>query len=565
MLPLVMLGCREEPVPPERSVQWLEPSEQAVRVSMALRGLRPNPEELQQVVDGGQAALAVLVDRWVASPEFAATIRDMHAEQLLIRTDVEEQLPLYGPLETFDTTAVHQGLTDVPLKLIEDVVVSGRPYSEIVTAQHFRTNVVYAAVHGLPFEPGGPEWQEVQWADGRPLAGLLSDSELWRRHRSAGSNFHRGRANFVSSTLLCENFATRDVPVEGGIDLSDEFAVAEAVTQQGTCIACHQALDPMAAYFWGFRHQLNAQAVRNSYGADCQFPVDTPSAPPGHGVAADLCYPLRFYQPELENDWMGWQLRPPGYFGLPGSDLADLGAYIASDARFAECTTRRFWSWFAQVPTAEVDAALVSELTSVLTGSGQDTRALIKAIVLHERFLSRDDGVLTTRPEQLSRAIEDLTGFRWTVLPDERCGTECWGTVELTNTDRYGFRAMAGGVDGLSITLPTHSPTPVRRLVLDRLASEAAHYVTSRDLAAPPAERRLLALVERDTTDEAVLRAQIVSLLARVEGEIVRPRDPEVDDVLALWTDALALTGDGEQAWRVVLAALLQDSRMEFH
>jgi hypothetical protein len=216
----------------------------------------------------------------------------------------------------------------VPLTLVEDVVVSGRPYSEIVTAQRFRTNAVYAAVHGLPFDsaPDAPQWQEVQWTDGRPLAGLLSDSELWRRHRSAGSNFHRGRANFVSSALLCEDFATRDVPVEGGIDLSDEFAVAEAVTQQGTCIACHQALDPLAAYFWGFRHQLNAQAVRNSYEADCQFPTDIPTPPPGHGVATDLCYPLRFYQPELENDWQEWQLRPPGYFGLPGADLVDLGA-----------------------------------------------------------------------------------------------------------------------------------------------------------------------------------------------------------------------------------------------
>jgi hypothetical protein len=563
MLPLVMLSCQREPLSPPPD-PWLAPHEQAVRVSMALRGLRPSLSELERATSGGDAALAELVDEWLESPEFATTIRDMHAEQLLIRTDVEEQLPLYGPLEGLDTTTLHQGLTEVPLAIVEDVVMSGRPYSEIVTTQRFRTNAVYSAVHGLPFDDNGPEWQEVEWTDGRPLAGLLSDSELWRRHRSAGSNFHRGRANFVSSIFLCEDFATRDVPVEGGIDLSDEFAVAEAVTQRGTCIACHQALDPLAAYFWGFRHQLNAQAVRNTYESGCEYPVDNPTPPPGHGVASDLCYPLRFYQPELENDWEAWRLRPPGYFGLPGDDLVDLGAYIASDARFASCSARRFWSYFAQERTTDVDPALVSELTSVLEAEGQDARALVKAIVLHPRFRSREGGVLTTRPEQLSRTIEELTGFRWVVEPHKECDTECWGSVELTNTDRYGFRAIAGGVDGMSITVPTHSPTPTRRLVLSRLASEAAHYVTSRDLASPPSERRLLSLVERDTTEETAVRAQIAFLVARISGELVPADDPEVDDVLALWTDARALTGDGEGAWRVVIAALLQDSRMEF-
>ncbi|MEQ1504694.1 MAG: DUF1585 domain-containing protein [Myxococcota bacterium] len=564
-LSLALAACTDALRRPGPASDRLTPVEQAVRVSTAIRGIRPTPDELRWV-DADPNALGALVDAWLRSPGFGETIRDLHAEQLRIRTDVDEQLPLDGPLAGFDTATVHRGLAEAPLKLIEDVVTSGRPYTEIVTTDTLQVSAVYAIVHGLPFDPDGPDWQTAQWDDGRPRAGILSDSELWRRHRSAGSNFHRGRANLVASTLLCEDFATRDVPVEGGIDLSDELAVAEAVSTQTTCVACHQALDPLAAFFWGFRHQLNAQAVRNSYEAGCAYPIDDPDPLPGHGIPTDLCYPLRTYQPELEDDWAVWGLRPPGYYGLPGRDLVDLGRYLAEDDRFATCTAKRFWSWFAEVPVSDVDDAWAATLRDALVDADWDARGLVKAIVTSDRFLSRDGvGPLTTRPEQLARTIEDLTGFRWTVDPDRgACTTECWRDVDLTVSDRYGFRAMAGGIDGVSVTRPTRSPTPVRRLVLERLAGEAASAVVETDFALPAADRRLLGGVELDTDDDPTLRAALVELHARIGGELVTPNGPVVDRTLRLLRDADALTGDRRRSWKIVLTAMLQDSHLEF-
>ena len=549
----------------------LAPEAQARRASMAIRGLPPSAAAVQEIADDPDA-LETWVDRWLSEPAFGDTIRDMHAEQLFIRADVDDQLPAYGPLEGWTTAEIHSGTVEAPLKLIERVVMEGRPYTEIVTADWLEVSEPYAIVHGLPWNPEGAEWQTTQWRDGRPLAGILSDSELWRRHRSAGSNFHRGRANLVSSVLLCEDFATRDVPVEGGIDLSDELAVAAEVRDRGTCVGCHQAMDPLAGYFWGFRHQLKARAVRTAYEMACQWPTDDPSDLPGdHGSQDDFCYPLRFYQPELENDWIDWDLRPPSYFGQPAYDLREVGQLIAADARFATCTTRRFWSYFAQTPVHDVDEQLVAELTDLLV-DGWDARALVRAIVLHPQFLALQSesrpvaGVQHTRPEQWARTIEDLTGFRWLGRPDPNCVSDCWGTVELTTSDRFGFRSIAGGIDGITVLSPTHAPTPGRQLTLERLASEAAASAVRAEVQLPANQRRLLRDITFSPTDEeTALRAQFVSLYLDISSELVEADGPEVDLALSLYRFGMEETGDPRRAWTLVLSALLQDDRMEFY
>ncbi len=551
----------------------LEPEGQALRTSMAIRGLRPEPAALREV-RADPAQLEAWVDRWLDSPAFGETIRDMHAEQLLIRTDVDDQLPAYGPLADFTTIEIHEGTVEAPLKLIEKVVLEGRPYTEIVTADWLLVSQPYALVHGLGWEPGGPAWQEARWRDARPKAGILSDSELWRRHRSAGSNFHRGRANLVASVLLCEDFATRDVPVEGGIDLSDELLVAAEVRERGTCVGCHQALDPLAGYFWGFRHQLKARAVRTAYELGCQWPTDDPAdLPGGHGSQDDFCYPLRFYQAELENDWRDWDLRAPAYFGEPAADLGEVGQRIATDHRFATCTARRFWSYFAQTPVEDVPPELVTELTDTLLAEGWDARALVRSIVLHPRFLATEGppgvtlaGVQHARPEQLARSLAALTGYRWLGRPEPTCTLDCWGTVDMMRTDRFGFRSLAGGIDGLTVLHPTHSATPGRRLTLERFAAEAAAALVRADSAVPPGQRRLLGEVTfaRDEP-EAALRAQIVELYLRVSAEVVEPDSAAVTLALGVYEAGLAETGDPRRAWTLLLSALLQDDRMELY
>ena len=544
-----------------------------MRASMAIRGIRPTPDELRTVHDD-PAALPGLVDAWLHDPRFGETIKDMHAEQLLLRTDVLDQLPALGPLLGTSVRDIHRATSESPLLLVERIVDEGRPYTEIVTADWMLTNGVLGTVYGLPHDPAGPEWQQATWSDGRPMAGLLSDSELYRRFESAGSNFHRLRANFIAETFLCAGFADRSIPIDGGIDLTDEELVAHAVSTNPSCVGCHQALDPLAAFFWGFKVQVKQFGVAKAYLQDCRD-VQLDTSP---YLASQYCYPLEHWTASDESGWAQMGLRAPGFFGTPATDLSDLGQLVADDPRFAECSARRFQGYFAQTDKLDVPFEVAAELQSTLEQSGFDARALVRHIVLSDRFrrVTGPDsvGLLTVRPEQYARMIEDWTGWAWRGVGDpDDCATDrplvgsiCWGEVDLLRSDRFGFRTLAGGVDGYYNTAPKHDPTPMKELVLSRVAFEAAGFVVPRDLAEPdPTARRLLRQVEAGTTDEAAVRDQLVDLHTRVLGTLPAADDPAIDAYWALWSDTLSVHGDPVVAWQLTLGALLQDPAVVFY
>lgn len=562
-------------VPPAVPVP-LPAVDQLARISMALRGLKPTPEELLAVVDDPNA-IDAFVEEWLDSEDFGKTMRDMHAEQFQLRTDTIEALPSHGPLTGMKSWDIYSSTTEAPLKLVEHVVMSDLPYTEIVTLDYMFKDRIVADIYGLPFDDDGETWQTGQWVDGRPHAGILTSSEMWRRYRSAGANYHRKRANFVADVLLCEAFASRDIVLPGGLDLSDEEVVLDAVNHNPACVGCHQSMDPLAAFFWGFRDQIKARGVRNAYDANCTLGIYDDDPLPEGGIQEDTCYPLRMYQPDKESMWSDIGLRPPGYFGEPGERLDDLGQLIATDRRFATCTTRRFWSWFAQEDVAVTDPALTNELTEILEASAFDAKALTKAIVTHPRFLTshldgdgeapfEPVGTLLVRPEQFQTTLLQLTGFQWWAEPFEpACEPECWRVVDLNNSDRFGFRAMAGGIDGMQVTRPSYQAIPTTPLVYHRTASEAAGYVVEQDFALPMTQRRLLALVEPSDTDEAIIRDQLAELHLVISSELVATDGPEVDLSWALWSGALALHGDTQRAWALTLTALLQDARVVFY
>src|SRR5262245_21845617 len=80
---------------PVNGVVPLDPVGRLLRASMAVRGVRPSVEEIE-LIRQDPDALGGLVDQWMESPEFAATIRDMWAEILLLRNDTFNPLPVLG-------------------------------------------------------------------------------------------------------------------------------------------------------------------------------------------------------------------------------------------------------------------------------------------------------------------------------------------------------------------------------------------------------------------------------------------------------------------------------------
>jgi len=541
---LVTFGCDGQPHPSGSSSQPAEA--RLVRASMALRGIRPSVAEMDRVHEHPKQ-LSAVVDGWMESAQFDLTMGHLHAELFRTRVEINSVLPALGPLTGVPAGEIQGAINEAPLQIVREVIREDRPYSDIVTSDFTMVNTVLAAIHGLPFDPSGPEWAKAAWGDGRPHAGILSSTDLMQRHMSSDTNMNRARGNFVARTLLCEDFAVGDLAVSS-IDLTNLEAVGDLIEIEPACTSCHADLDPLAAEFWGFKRYIIRDEVLDAYAAGCPDP--------------DFCYPLKFYEVDNEAGWAEYGLRAPAYFDHEAQDLGALGAAVAADPRFAICAVRNFMSWFTQTPRQEVADSDLAPVLDRFLDSDLSARVLARTVVESSVF---EDKVFSIRPEQYASMVEDLTGFRWLVDPDlvtcQQRPSGCWGVTDVMAEDFNGFRTLFGGIDGYDVIEPVHTATPVKIAVAGQFASEAAGFVVLSDFERDPDDRKLLTLVEPDTTDEAAIRAQIRFLHLRILGERVAAGSDVVSETRALFGAAKS----HREGWKLVITGLLRDPRSLYY
>ncbi|MCC7541993.1 MAG: DUF1588 domain-containing protein [Deltaproteobacteria bacterium] len=532
------------------SVEYLTPVQHLVRISMALRGTRPALAELD-AVEEDPVWLPAIVEHYLDSPELGATIREMHAEQLLVDVDgsiYPAGFPAVGELADMDVQRINQSIVEAPLRLIEHVVTQDRPYHEVVTADYTLADPITSIVFGIPHDAEGPEWQVTHYEDGRPHAGVLSDSFVFTRHSSTFSNRNRGRANAIARAFLCYDFLDRHVEIDSNIDLADEEAVAHAIRENEACVSCHQTLDPLASHFAEYT------------------PIFVPSQIEE--------YPFRFYGHPYSRLM---RVTDPAFFGTPSSNAQDLGVLVASDPRFALCTARRFYGYLAQVAPEDVPLELASRLSDTFLLGGMNAKALLRAIVLSDEFrvASATDetealearGLLKARPTQIARMVQDLTGYRWTTRLPIDLGYGRVGDIDLMTDAFFGFEVLAGGTDSQSVTRPAFTMTATAALALRGLAAHAAPFAVDADFdESDPARRWLLSSIDESESDETRVRAQLAELSRRVHGERVAVDDPAVDALWSLWSGALTEPDSStRRAWTMTLYAMLQDIQVAYY
>jgi hypothetical protein len=532
---------------PEPDVRYLTPVQHLTRASMALRGQRPSLDELAAVREDPRWVEAI-VDYYLTTPELGVTMRELHEQSLLSGIDpviYPAGFPAIGALATRTLQEINESIVEAPLRLIEHVIMTDRPYSEIVTADYALANDVVATVWGMAYDPEGSRWQRTSYEDGRPMAGILSDSFLFTRHSTTYSNKSRGRANVISRALLCYDFLEREIPIDSSIDLADPDAVADAVRSNPACVSCHQTLDPLASYF-------------SSY-----YPIYVPQ---------DLeQYPFRFYSRAFADVFRAAD--HAGYFGIAEGDVRELGQRIAEDPRFSLCAAERFFGFLARVDREQIPEDVLAELQGVLLDHGMNARALAKAVVMSDAFRASHadsdeaagdlSGLKKASPEQLARAVEALTGFRWrTELPIPiGDGAGLVGEVDLMDDAFFGFKVLAGGIDSNSVTRPSRTMSATVTLAVEALAARAAQAVVAGDFAKAPAERRLLTRVEPQDDDAALVREQVEELFTRFYGEA----DESVEEAVRLFFAVREASGDGARAWQLTLYAMLQDARFVYY
>jgi hypothetical protein len=543
---LAAAACSAEPPPPGT---YLTPTEHLARASMALRGIRPSLAELDAVALH-PSWLPRLVDRYLDSPEFGTTIRELHNEVLRLHPQLLNFTPPPAPpLQDISFSDMNGSIYDEPLRLIEDIVMTDQPYTRLVTADYTMADRTVATVWGLEHSDDDG-WERTAWTDDRGAAGILASTALFLRYRSVASNFNRARANAISRSLLCHDFSDAEIRIDTSVDLSNSAVVADAVVNNPSCAGCHQAMDPLASYFTPFLQGTMSGAL--------------------------VPYPVNFYNPAAAADWTQTTHRPPGYFGAAPVGLAGLGQAIADDPRFARCAAVHFASYLTEQPARDLSPAWVAQLQDAFVRSGYNAKQLARAIVLSDPFRRASDpdpvaaegviGYQQARPQQLERMLRDLTGFVW--QDDSQTlvrGYWRFGRVDYLDDDYFGFRVLAGGLDSWYVTEPTHTMSATASLVARQAARRAAAFVVDHDAGAAPADRWLFTRAAVDATDPRSVRAELAALHGRIYSQLVAPDDPVLDDAVALFDDALAASGDPRRAWTVTLTGMLSDLRALYY
>lgn len=528
----------------------LSPTEHLVRISMALRGKRPRVGDLSRVEDD-PAVIEELVDEYLESDEFREVIRDLHNDALLVDAEIFELEP-NGALQGESPTEIAESVLQGPLRLIENVVMEDAPYTEIVTADYWMVNEHSSVVWGTEYDRGGKSWQPVPIPDARPRAGILTDNGFYLRHESCGLNYNRGRAQLLTDALLCHDYLSADIDIDGSIDLGDPAAVATAVQTVGACMGCHQTLDPLASAMNGF--------------IEAYFPD-----PPYN-------YPLEAqYYEDLADYWPEFTGREPAFFGKPVADLGELGQTIADDPRFSLCTATRFYSYLSQVPREDVPVDVASELQLVLEDADFSAKALVRHIVLSDEFkrasVAEDGdadpealvGYKRARPFQLANLFEGLTDYEWRLDIHDIEPEDPALELDLARNAFVGFEVLAGGHDSFFQTKVTQTVNATTSLYVRELATRAASYVVDHDFGLDADDRKLLRLIEDGDTDEAAVRKQLDWLFLRIYGERVEPDNTDVDAAYAVFAGVLARTGESRDAWKATLTAMLSDLHIIYY
>lgn len=517
-------GDSAAPLSPEVGGPPARPVEALSRASLDLRGVRPSFEELA-LVEADPAAFDALAEGFLHDPRFGGRVREMWGDLYL--THVDYYYVTASEYGIDDSVGFIRAVGDEPLRILSTIAEEDLPYTELVQSDWTMMNELNGRAFFTDYPADTTGWQRVHYTDGRPAAGILSTNGMWWRYTSTDSNANRGRANAVSRMLVCSDYLSRPIEFDRNVNLLDSEALDDALQNNPGCVSCHATLDPIASYFYGFYHYIYTSKDE-----------------------------LTGYHPEREGMWAEATGVAPGWMGEAGYNLSDLGDQIAADPRYPECLVRQVNERLLGREQGLSDFDRLSAHREAFLREGLTIRSVFRAVLAEPEYRdgARADGGLARRmmsPDQVASVLEDLTTFRFTA-----------GGYDILQSDTYGVRTLAGGVDGVYATRPATEPNATMLLVHERVAQAAADHIVRRDAAAPAEEDHLFRRIDfTETPDRGgeAMVLQLQDLHLRLFGRHVAADGPEVEANLGLWTELYALSGNVTGAWTGLLSVLLRD------
>ncbi|MBL4582301.1 MAG: DUF1588 domain-containing protein, partial [Gammaproteobacteria bacterium] len=263
-------------------------NEQTLRKAALLyAGRLPTEKEIASVSGGKEEDLAATVRALMIGEGFESFLLESANNRLLTQAfsasifGIVDRFYYPGSSQYFqepspigsDKRLASEALAQEPLRLIANVVINERPYTEVLTADYIMVNPYSAEVYGgnVTFDnPGDPD----EWREGRiteyyrctvcgqnnpnvsyniatdyPHAGLLNSPAFLSRFPSTDTNRNRARARWAYYFFL-------GVDIEGLSErTTDQSALADEnnpTLNNENCTVCHNIMDPVAGAFQNY-------------------------------------------------------------------------------------------------------------------------------------------------------------------------------------------------------------------------------------------------------------------------------------------------------------------------
>jgi len=543
----------------------LSPWEQLRKTTLVLSSRLPSQSEINRV-NAAQSALQLeqrmgsIIEGLLNETGFYFRLKEIYNDLLLTNAFANNAKALGLSFSTFGTSsyfsnsrlmqqgyngtdsnairkAANFGVSQAPLELITYVVKNNLPFTDILTADYVMVNPYSATLFNVSI-PGNPTFNFVYGnsvlqhnaeqflpvkltdinARQIPHAGILTTLPFLNRYPSTRTNANRKRARYVFEHFL--GLDVEGISDRAGLNL-DAIIGQVPVIDDPQCNVCHNVLDPVAGLFKNWNN-------KGAYQGDNQNWFDQRSPPqmlsPGMGSA-----PLT---------------APSSATALPW-----LASVIVADDRFVTQTVRTIFKGVTGIDSA-IDTLFLQNLKNNFINSGFNLKALIKKIVLDDRFLAKNANQLTVvgehddygtahllTPEQLHRKIETLfNGVQWQ-SPSKR---------NLLSIDTYGL--LYGGIDSIEITRRTTQATSLIAGVQMRIANQLSCELVPQDFNLLGPQRNLFPFVEISMLPEVAtnvgsIKQNIQFLFEKILGAQYDINHPEIIRAFDLFVNARLSSG----------------------
>ncbi len=411
-----------------------------------------------------------------------------------------------------DYGRVKRSMVEEGARIAMRVVHEGRPYGEILTADwtmhNGRVEHYYARLDGTLGQLTDADvyrpWRPVE--RGPDHAGVLT-THMYLNH------FYNGRrwAQRTFESFMC-HLTTPDY------DLLDDHAETSLVSYRR-----HPEADA----------DVNVNAGRAC--AACHVQLD------GLSRVKDRWDNFGQYYPGVEGRAVPQTVR---FMGRQVDGVRGFGEALAGSEVFADCVANQLWTHFLGRRFTPAELGERKRLVRLFDASGQDFKAMIRAIVTSDAYRAQASVKLMQR-EQYRRSLGRVTGVKWQVGDDDKSGFDV-------------FYELVGGMDYRRIEERDRSPGRGHSLVQFKGAIESCAEAIDRARTRPPRERSFLQMVEDvealpDTrTLDRVIEAWYRRILVRPVASLT---EPDRARFRSLFHDVAEAHGAGE-GYTAVCAAI---------